>query len=98
MGAGDIDFGQIHRHDEYFFPVHAGFGKNLTGGTRHEALAPELQTLSSNRLLQPNTVGDRDITAVGDSMAALDQVPGAVLVGAVLLFLLGMPADRRRIE
>jgi len=48
--------------------------------------------------LVPDAIDGRDVDAVGDGVAALHRLPGVALDGAVLLLLVRMPADGRRIE
>src|SRR5262249_29198612 len=48
MSAGDVDLGEIHGDDQHFLAVDAGAGQDLAGGTSHETLAPEFETISAD--------------------------------------------------
>ncbi len=93
VGAGDVHLGEVHGDDEDFLLFDAGLGEKLAGGAGDEALAPELDAVAASGFFQADAIGDGDEAAVGDGVAALDEFPGAVLVGAVFgLF----PADASR--
>ena len=86
MGAGDVHFGEVNGDDEDFLLIDAGFGEDLAGGAGDEALAPEFEAVAADGFFQADAVGDGDVAAVGDGVAALDEFPGAVLVDAVFGF------------
>ena len=92
----EIDGTQIHLSQHYFLAVHGGPGKNLAGSSGDEALAPEFDAVAARRLFQADAIDGRDVTAVGDGVAALDGFPGGMLVDAVLGLFRRMPADGRR--
>ena len=52
----------------------------------------------AENLFQADAVGGTDVAAVGDGVAALDQLPGIVLGVAVLGLLRGVPADGGGVE
>ncbi len=89
----EIDFDH-----QNFFLVDARLRDNLSRRIRDETLSPELDPISSGPRFEPCPVRHRDVTAVGDRMAALDCFPRRMLPFAVLLLFTGMPADSSRIE
>src|SRR5436853_772257 len=98
VGAGDIHFAQVNRHNEVLLFPCAGFGEDFAGGARDEALSPEFNAIAIHRFFQTDAIGYRDITAVGDGVRALDRFPLAVLYLAVFFFLTRMPADGGRVK
>src|SRR5690606_7500992 len=54
--------------------------------------------LAVRRRLETDAIGGQDEAAVRDRVAALHRLPRLVLALAVLALLLGMPADRRRVD
>ena len=95
MGARGVDLREVDGDDEVLRPVDGGLGEDLTAGAGHEALAPELDAVAADRPLDPDAVHRGDEAAVGHRVRALDGLPREVLVGAELLLLRRMPADRR---
>src|SRR5262245_37562623 len=95
---GHIHLAEIDRDDKILGVVQAGPAQDLAACSGYKALSPEFNPIAIVRPFQTNAVGDRDVAAVGDGMRALDDFPGAMLVGAVLGLFLWMPADRRWIE
>src|SRR5437773_3240409 len=93
--ARDIHFLQVNRHEQVLLIVHTGFGEDLTGSSGDETLAPELDAVAARGTFEADAIGHRDIAAVGDRMAALDEFPRVMLPGAVPFFFARMPADRR---
>src|ERR1700722_11851628 len=98
VGAGDIHLGEVHWDDEDFLLFDAGPAKNLAGGAGNKALPPEFEAVAADGFFQANAVGDGDVAAVGDGVAALDEFPGGMLVLAVFGLLLRMPADGGGVE
>src|ERR1051325_4300809 len=78
--------------------IHAGLREDLATGAGDETLPPEFDALASIRGFVADAVRDGDEAAVGHRVRALDGLPRAVLVHAVFLFLLWMPADGGGVE
>ena len=93
MGARDIDFAEINIDEQNFFFVRAGFGQDLAGGAGDETLPPEFNARAAGGFLQADSIGHRDVTAVSHCVTALNDLPRAVLKGAVFHFFFGMPTD-----
>ena len=91
VGAGLVDFAEVEFDDEGFVFFDAGFGEDFAGGAGDEALAPELDAVAGEFFVA-DTIGDGNVAAVGDRVAALNDFPGVVLF-FVLGFFCGMPAD-----
>ena len=100
MGARGVHVGEVHRHDEDFFPFGTGLGDDFAAGAGHKALPPKFNAVAAHAVedFVADAVGHGYIAAVGDGMGALDGFPGAVLLGAVSGLFAGMPADGRGIE
>ena len=64
----------------------AGFGENFAGGAGDKALAPEFDAVAADEFFVADAIGDGDVAAVGDGVAALDGFPGGVLALAVFAF------------
>jgi hypothetical protein len=75
VGTGDIDGGQVDFVDDDLLLFDAGLRNDLPGGVGNEALAPELDAVATDRCLETNAVGDRDVAAVRDGVRALDGLP-----------------------
>src|SRR5205814_1382519 len=71
VGAGDVHFAQIHRDNEVFLFVGAGFGEDFARGARDKALSPELDAVAARGAFETDAIGDGDIAAVGNGVAAL---------------------------
>jgi hypothetical protein len=97
VGAGLVHFAEVEFDDEEFFVFRASFGEDFAGGAGDEALAPEFDAVAGEFFVA-DAVGNGDVAAVGDGVAALDGFPGTVLALAVFFFLGGMPADSGWIE
>ena len=78
VGTGVIYLVEVERYDQGFLAGRAGFGEQFAGSPGHEALAPKFDAVAGQRF-KPDTVGDGDVAAVGDGMAALDGLPGGML-------------------
>ena len=82
----------------------AACGDDLPKGIGDERSAPELQAFAGSFVaaniagLEADAIRHGDINAIGDGVRALNGAPRIVLRLAVLRLLVGMPADRRRIE
>lgn len=98
MSASRVHVRKVELHEEVFFLVHAGFGEDFSGRSRDETLSPEFYASATVGFFEADAVGDADVATVGDSVAALDEFPRAVLFLAVFFLLAGMPADRCRIK
>src|SRR6266487_1529942 len=96
--ARGIELSEVNRHDENLFPVRAGLGEDFAGGTGNETLSPKLDARASRGTLVADAIGDSDVAAIGQGVAALDELPRLVLVGAVCRFFTRMPADGGRVE
>ncbi len=88
---------EIARDGEHLF-AGAALGEETTTGIGHEAAAPELDAARSGLALVADPVDRADVDSVGDGVAALDRLPGRLLLGPVLFLLGGKPADRGGIE
>ena len=69
--AGHVHFREVNWDEQVLFAVHAGFREDLPAGAGDEALAPELNAVAADGAFEADAVGDRDVAAVGDGMAAL---------------------------
>src|SRR5687767_8154648 len=98
MGARDIHFAEVQGNEKVFLFVHTGFGDDLSRRAGNKALAPEFNAVATDGAFEANAIGDRDISAVGHAVTALDQFPGPVLRLAVLRFLAWVPSNGCRIE
>ena len=98
MRPSHLDLVQVHFREQDFFVVAAGFGQNLSRRSRDKTLPPEFDAIATDGFLQADAIGGGHITTVRDSVAALDQFPGRMLIGAILGFLFRMPADGGWIE
>jgi len=65
VGTGHVDFAQLHGHKQDFLFIHAGLGQDLPAGAGNKALAPKLQSIAADRLLQTDAVDRRDIATIG---------------------------------
>ncbi len=83
----------VHVGVEDFLLILGGFGDEAAVGVGDEGLAPEFGVAFA-----ADAVDGRDITAVGDGVAALDSFPSVVLGGAKGFFLGGKPADGGGVE
>ena len=70
-----------------------GLGDDVPGGGDDETSAPELQAITTDGCFVAGTVGGGHETAVGNRVAALDGLPGVVLVFAFSGLFAWMPAD-----
>ena len=79
LGSGLVDFAEVEFDKEGFFIFGAGLGEEFSRSTGDEALAPELDAVAGQFLLT-DAIGDRDVAAVGDGVAALNGFPRGVLL------------------
>lgn len=98
MGSSDINLIELDRDQHDLLPVNARLRENLPACSCDETLAPKLNPRPADRRLNPDTIDRRDITTVGDRVAALDRFPSAMLVYAVFGFFLRMPAYGRGVK
>jgi len=97
VGAGLVDFAEVEFDDEGFFLCDAGFGEDFTGGAGDEALTPEFDAVADDFFVA-DAIGNSDVAAVGNGVAALDGFPGGMLSLAMFFFFRRMPADGGGIE
>src|ERR1035437_3571487 len=90
--ARGIHAGEVNGNNQNFLFMRAGFGKNFAGSSGHKTLTPEFNAFA-REFFMPDAIGNGDVTAVGDGMAALDGFPRVVLVRAVFFLFAWMPAD-----
>ncbi len=90
--------------DEDGFLIERRFGEHDSEGITKKAAAPEFESRAVGLLaadvagLVADAVHHRHVDAIRDGVRALDGTPRVVLLLAVLLLLVRMPADRRGIE
>ena len=92
MRARHVHLAEVNGHNQNFLFVRAGPGKDFAGRSGHKTLSPEFNA-SASEFFMADAIDNGDVTAIGDSMAALNGFPGVVLVHAIFLFFARMPAD-----
>jgi len=97
VAADFFDAGAVTFDDEDFFGGVAGFGEGDAEGVGDEGVAPEFEALVRGTF-EADAIDGGDEDAVGDGVGALDGLPGIDLLGAVLGFFGGMPADGGGVE
>src|ERR1700694_3849627 len=94
---------QINVAHQDFFAIGRGFRQYAAERITEKRRAPELQSLAGSGFsayiprLEANSIHDRDVNTIGDSVGPLNRAPSIVLGDAELSLLRGMPADRRRV-
>src|SRR5262245_18252645 len=101
--ATGVDLREVDLLDEHGFVIDRPAYDDAAVGRRDEALSPELDpgrrlALTGRVGLEADAVHRDDEAAVRDRVAALHGLPGAVLALAVFRLLVGMPADRGRVN
>ena|SRR6516164_10043053 len=97
MCARRIHLRQVDSRDQDLLLVRRGSRDDFSRSPGDKALAPKLDAVAGE-LFMADAVGDGQVTAVGDSVAALDCFPRIMLASAVFGFFGRMPADRGWIE
>src|SRR5439155_1350714 len=98
-----LDTGEIHLSDEDRFAIARRLRHHDAERVGEERRTPELDAVRAitgalRRALVPDAVHCGDEETVRDRVRTLDRAPGVELLGAVLLPLARVPADRRGIE
>src|SRR5262245_12123823 len=85
-------------HDEHFLLRVRRPGDDHPERVADEGRSPELEPLPGGRRLEPDAIDRGHVAPVGDAVAALDRLPGIMLLLAVLCLLARVPADGRRVD
>ena len=98
MRSRRVDFAEVNRDQENCFLIDAGLRENFATRSRDKTLAPKLNAIAADRALEADPIYRGHEAAVRDRVALVTDLLGAVLVRTVFLFLLRVPANRRRIK
>jgi hypothetical protein len=98
MGAGGVYLLQVDLNEEGGLLVWGRLSDDFAGGAGDEALAPELDAVSTGGGFETGAVDGGHIATIGDGMGALCGLPGRVLLGSKGGFLGGVPAYGGRVK
>ncbi len=98
--AGLIHMREVNGRYENLFRIHARLRDDFSRRARDKALPPELDAIAAYAFedFVASAVHGGHVAAVGDGVAALNELPRAMLFCSVRFFLRRMPADGGGVE